>query len=330
MSGSHINLPALNIEREQSEINALITSLQQYRPSTRSARDLNSSTSNSNTPKSAPVKSGRGRPPKNKEVPSSPVVNAAEALCPNSFDLIIECLNKLNSQNQILINKVAELDSIVQEQGKTIETLQTRVVSSTTTAALTSDIPAPSKELYSTVVKRVEKIEENINSHLLLCCGTTVTNKIESSSTNNVVDLEKIKAEICAEVCGETVSKISVSALGISIYGKSKKLLKIECANVNVRNHLLEQAKKRKPVGIYVVEFLSPEKLRLHQRVNDLKREFPSKVRAVYIRRGDIFCKIEPNGEVFRVIQDENVEEIRRQLLDRRVTAGGDDGADAE
>ena len=148
------------------------------------------------------------------------------------------------------------------------------------------------------MVKRVEKIEENINSHLILCRGPSVIDKIATSTVNGVIDLEKVKAEICAEVCGETVSKISVSSLDLSIYGKSKKNLKIECASVTVRNHLLEQARKRKPEGIYLAEFLSPEKLKLHHRVNDLKREFPREVRAVYIRRGDIFCKTEPNGEV--------------------------------
>ena len=165
-------------------------------------------------------------------------------------------------------------------------------------------------------MKRVEKIEKNINSHLLLCRGPAVGGKIDPSTVNGVVDLDKVKAEICAEVCGETVSKISVSALGISVYGKRKKTLKIECASVNVRNHLLEQARKRKPVGIYLVEFLSPEKLSLY-RVNDLKKEFPSKVNAVYVRRGDIFCKIEPDGDVIRVIKGENVDDLRRQFADR-------------
>ena len=213
----------------------------------------------------------------------------------------------------------------MQEQSKTIEILQTQTVSSDVTDPSTIDAPAPANELFNTVVKRVEKIEENINSHLLLCRGPAVANKIADSTVNNVVDLQKVKAEICAEVCGETISKISVSALGVSLYGKSKKLLKIECANLNVRNHLLEQARRRKPTGVYLVEFLSPEKLKLYQRVNDLKREFPGKVRAVYIRKGEVFCKTEPNGDVIRITRNENIDEIRRQFRDQPVTA--EDGA---
>ena len=317
MSGSHVSLPALDIEREQKVIDSLITSLQQYKPTRKNTRDLNCAAST--TPKSAPTKAGRGRPLRNKEVPSSPVVPVDDDLSENSIELVIECLNKLNSQNQKLFNLVTELDSKVQEQNKTIETLHTKIASCAEKSPSPSDSSSspPVNELFSTVVKRVNKIEENINSHLLLCRGPAVINKIADSKVNGVVDLDKVKAEVCAEVCGETVSRISVLALGVTIYGKNKNLLRIECASVNVRNHLLEQARKRKPAGIYLVEFLSPERLKLHQRVNELKREFPNSIRAVYIRRGDIFCKSEPDGDVTRITKDEHINDLRRQFADR-------------
>ena len=233
----------------------------------------------------------------------------------NSLELVIECLNKLNSQNQKLFNPLTELDSKVQEQNKTIETLHTKIASCVGKSPSPSDGSSspPVNELFTTVVKRVNKIEENINFHLLLCCGAAVTNKIADSKVNGVVDLDKVKAEVCTEVCGETVSRKSVLALGVSIYGKNKNLLKIECASVNVKNHLLEQARKRKLAGIYLAEFLSLEKLKLHQqRVNELKREFPNSIRAVYIRRGDIFCKSEPDSDVIRITKDENINDLRR------------------
>ena len=316
MSGSHVSLPALDIERGQKVIDSLITSLQQYKPTRKNTRDLKSAAST--TPKSAPTKAGRGRPPRNKEVPSSPVVLAGDDLSENSLELVIECLNKLNSQNQKLFNFVTELDSKVQEQNKTIGTLHTKIASCAEKSPSPSDSSSspPVNELFSTVVKKVNKIEENINSHLLLCRGPAVINKIADSKVNGVGDLDKVKAEVCAEVCGETVSRISVLALGVSIYEK-KNLLKIECASMNVRNHLLEQARKRKPAGIYLAEFLSPEKLKLHQRVNELKREFLNGIRAVYIRKGDIFCKSEPDGDVTRIAKDEHINDLRRQFADR-------------
>ena len=71
-------------------------------------------------------------------------------------------------------------------------------------------------------MKRVEKIEQNINSHFLVCSGPAVTSKITSTTVNGVPDVDKIKAEICAEVCGDTISRVSVSSLGVAVYGEKK------------------------------------------------------------------------------------------------------------
>ena len=330
MSGGHVSLPALDIEREQKEIDVLIASLQQYKPAGRRIKEQTPTTSTSTTPKSVPSKPGRGRPPKNREVTSSPAVAAEETVCAAGFELVIECLNRLNSQNQKLFNRVSELDNLVKEQNKTIESLQTRSEpnSESVQAVNGGSSPASDIELLTTVVKRVEKIEDNINSHLLICRGPAVTAKIAASTRNGTVDLERVKAEICADVCEGTVSQISVSALGISIYGKSKKLLKIQCASINVRNHLLQQARSRKPTGIYITEFLSPDRIKLYHRLNDLKREFPRKVKAVYIRKGEVFCKTEPEGDVIRITEFACIDDLRRQLADRGESANHLDGAD--
>ena len=332
MSGSHVSLPALDIEREQKEIDSLITALQQYKPASRSSRASNSSNHGAVTPKSGPSKNGRGRPPKNKEVvPSSPVIPVGESFCENSVELIIECINKLNAQNQKLSNQVTELHSIVIEQSKTIDSLKAKIDSppEIEQSSNSSNVSSPANEIFATVVKRVEKIEQNINSHLLICRGPEVTNKIASSTVNGVADIDKIKAEICAEVCGDTVSRVSVTALGVSIYGKEKKTLRIECANVSVRNHLLDQARRRKPVGIYLSEFLSPEKLSLLQRTRNLRRDFPTQVRAVYIRRGEIYCKTEPEGDVIHIVGGDTVDDLRRQFAESSTTVDGNGAAAA-
>ena len=332
MSDGHVSLPALDIEREQREINDLIASLQRYKPTGKATKDQIPSTSVSTTPKCAPSKALRGRPAKkeNRDVPSSPAAPVGETLCAAGFELVIECLIRLNSQNQKLSNRVSELDIIVKEQNKVIEFLQTRLETSgeSVNRANEGSPAAPENELLSTVVKRVEKIENNINSHLLLCRGPAVADKIADSTSNGVIDLEKIKAEICADVCGETVSKISVSALDISVYGKSKKLLKIECANTSVRSHLLEQARRRKPAGIYLAEFLSPDKIKLYHRLLELRKEFPRKVKAVYVRKGDIFCKTEPEGDVIRVYGGACIDDLRRQFSIRRESADCPEGVD--
>ena len=111
---------------------------------------------------------------------------------------------------------------------------------------------------------------------------------------------------------------------------KNKNFLKIECTSVNVINHFLEQARKRKPAGIYLAEFLSPEKLKLHRQVNKLKREFPNSIRAVYIRRGDIFCKSEPDGDVIHITKDEDIDDLLRQFADHSANTVANGAAVAE
>ena len=106
--------------------------------------------------------------------------------------------------------------------------------------------------------------------------------------------------------------------------------MKIECASISVRNHLLEQARNRKPTGIYLAEFPSTDKLSLYRRINELKREYPNKVRAVYIRKGDIFCKTEPNGEVLKIANAKIVDELRSQFTDRPADAVGNGANTAE
>ena len=79
-----------------------------------------------------------------------------------------------------------------------------------------------------------------------------------------------------------------------------------------------------------VLNFFLRKDFEWHQRVNDLEREFPRKMRAVDIRERDIFCKTEPNGDVIRVSQDEDIDKIRRQFLDQPVIAEEDGTTSAD
>ena len=73
----------------------------------------------------------------------------------------------------------------------------------------------------------MEKLENNQNSRLLICRGPTVTRKIASHSGGSTVELEKIKAELCIDICGTDIAKISVDAFDVSVFGKNRDSLKI-------------------------------------------------------------------------------------------------------
>ena len=121
-----------------------------------------------------------------------------------------------------------------------------------------------------------------------------MSSKITSSTAGSTTNIDLIKAELCREICGENVTEISVDSLSVNIYGKNKNSLKIKCNNVNTRDFLLKQARSRKPEGIYVTEFLTPNSLKVYHQLCGLRRNYPQNFKAVYTRNGEIFCRINP------------------------------------
>ena len=91
----------------------------------------------------------------------------------SGFDMILDCLAKLNVQNEKRLYRVAELDSVIQKANKTIENLKVKVESRSESDSSPNDnhpivvppIPSEHDKLLQTVVERVEKTEGNINSH---------------------------------------------------------------------------------------------------------------------------------------------------------------------
>ena len=307
MAGSHVGFSVLSIEEEQKEIDKLISSLLEYKPAT---KDNSSPHINSPQQKSTPVAASkiarnRGRPPKPKPVSSSSPVETETShgnrILP-SMELIITCMEKLNNQNKILINKVIDLESVVQNQcskGPTENNTENPSVSET--AAPSSPV---SSAVIKSVVEKVYKIEENLNSRLLICRGPTVSRKIAASTENSQIDFGKLKAELCADICGREITKISVGSFGISLFGRNRDMLKVDCNNISIKKHLLNQAREKKPKGIYLVEFLSPYKRKIHNKLVTLRKENPSRLKAVYIRGGVIYGKVGQDTLKFESLVD--------------------------
>ena len=151
---------------------------------------------------------------------------------------------------------------------------------------------AVSSSILSSVVERVERIEDNLSSRLLICRGPSVSELISSLTESGIRDLEKVKGQLCMKICGADITKISVQSIGVSIFGKNRAFLKIECNNISVKRHLLEQVKIKKPRGIYVVEYLAPDKRKIYNSLFNLKKRYPAVIKFIYIRSGVIFGKI--------------------------------------
>ena len=297
MEGSHVGPAFIDIGREQEEIDKLIDTLLDFKPVKRKNSQVNSS---SPGPRSSPLpvaKSirGRGRPPKTRQSgvshsPSSVSVADDSASLP-AVDLLIECVQKLSNQNKVLLNKVSELESLVRDLSQRKQESVIAENLSTSTRPQDSQV-AVSSSILSSVVERVERIEDNFSSRLLICRGPSVSELISSLTESGIADLEKVKGQLCMKICGADITKISVQSIGVSIFGKNRASLKIECNNISVKRHLLEQVKIKKPRGIYVVEYLAPDKRKIYNSLFNLKKRYPAVIKFIYIRGGVIFGKI--------------------------------------
>ena len=226
---------------------------------------------------------GRGRPPKTRQsgVSHSPssVSVADDSTSLPAVDLLIECVQKLSNHYKVLLNKVIELDSFVSKQSQRTQNSAIVENHSTSTCPQASQV-AVSPSLFSSVVERVEKIVDNLNSRLLICRGPSVSELISLQTESGITDLEKVKGQLLyMKLCGADITKISVQSIGVSIFGKKPASLKIECNNISVKRHLLDQVKIKKPRGIYDVEYLSPDKRKIYNHLFNLKKRYSSVVK---------------------------------------------------
>ena len=116
----------------------------------------------------------------------------------------------------------------------------------------------------SVVEERLEKLEQNMNSNILICRGDRVESIIvESKRDSAQPNLERLKGDVCKAVCGVEVTNVDICSISVSVFGSDKKKIKIDCRNPKSKVFLLKQAKKKRPEGIYVSEFLTKNKLNI-------------------------------------------------------------------
>ena len=312
MASSHLSYGDIDIEEEQKEIDRLVKLLLEYKPKKKNngeKQNRNNSPGHLLTPKTASsTAKPRGRPPKTKvnTVSRSPSVSdtGSESSDLPSFELLIECIEKLNNQNKILLSKVSELESHVKERDLARPSGDPENFSPAEPSLTSSE----SSDLnFKSMAEKVNKIENNINSRLLICRGPRVTRKIASHTEGSVIELEKIKAELCIDICGTDIAKISVDSFDVSLFGKNRDSLKIECNNTGVKKYLLNQARQKKPIGIYLVEFLSADKRKIHNSLVSLRKENPAIIKAVYVRGGAVYGKIGEETLKFECLNDVEV-----------------------
>ena len=150
------------------------------------------------------------------------------------------------------------------------------------------------------VSDRLERIEQNLNSNSLICRGPAVEELINKSSSTQLPTSERLKGEVCSAVCGEEITGVDVNSLQLTIFGRNKKCIKLNCVNPSSKLHLLKKARERRPEGFYLSEFLTANKLKVYYNLRQLKKQHPNKIKSVFTRGGNILYTLHNSNQVFQ------------------------------
>ena len=157
---------------------------------------------------------------------------------------------------------------------------------------------------------RLEKIEQNLNSNVLICRGPGIAELIDRTKIGSSVNYEGLKGNLCRAICGDDVTEIDIRNLQVSLFGREKKSVKIDCGNSLSKLHIVRQAKRKKPLQIYVSEFLTKSKLSVFQNLRNLKRLHPEKISSVYTKEGNIFYRLQGADRAILVKSVQEIENI--------------------
>ena len=287
MDGSHDEVSLDDLYGRQRDIDGLIDSLLKFVPtSTNTATQQrrgsigNVSSVTSNSPSSQTNK-GRGRPRRTQTSvvvpPPSPAPSGSSVV---SLETIVECLNKINDQNKKLLNFVDVLAHKVERN---------TITESTPVPQSADPLPIEQKAVLEGVNDRLERIEQNLNSNTLICRGPAIERLVNETATGESANLERLKGKVCEAVCGDEVTSVDVNDLQVSLFGRDRKSVRLNCTKLASKIHLLKQARRKRPDGIYINEFLTSSKLNIYKSLRQLKARHPHNIKAAFTRNGNIF-----------------------------------------
>ena len=97
------------------------------------------------------------------------------------------------------------------------------------------------------------------------------------------------------------MTNVDISSVHVTIFGGDKKKLKIDCRNPATKVFLVKQARKKRPQGIYVSEFLTPNRLQIFYNLRQLKKQHSDKIKSVYTRGGNIYYRLQNSDREIRI-----------------------------
>ena len=175
--------------------------------------------------------------------------------------------------------------------------------------------PVPQQKTLSEEIKqnnlevRVDAIEQKSLSHVLLCSGDKITEAIENHP-------ETLKDTVVSSVC-QALPEVARNEdiVRVTIFGRKKKAVKIECSSEQCKKKLISSARRTKPENIYFAEFLTPLRNKMFFSLRSLKNKYPEKISAVYTRDGIIFYKL-PGTDGYKTVRhSKDITDLENRFL---------------
>ena len=230
--------------------------------------------------------------------------------------MLIELINSMNNLNKSILEELTTIKSkysILQNEMKEYKKNSKDVINSDNsitepivsefpivgnTAEATREIKTENIARIDTLENEVEKLRQVQNKNFLICNGPVIEDLI--SRENSVNLKQSFQTYINQNIILNNDSEIET----VSYFGKSKKLLRVKCISVEVRNKILSAARRKKLPGVYFNELLTQQKNRLYFKMRELKRAHADKITSTYVRGGNIYYKL-VNTEGFKLINTE-------------------------
>lgn len=161
---------------------------------------------------------------------------------------------------------------------------------------------------------KLDQLEQKNNINILLCNGDFIDNlKYNDNIELKSKIVNKIQT-VHSSLCDSDIETVVSFNKNSNSKDKIIRRVKVFCRSTEVKKSILFGAREKKLNDIYFSEFLTVRRFKLFFELRQLRREFPSKIFAVYTRNGNLFCKLSANEHHIPIKIHKDIEHLRTQL----------------
>lgn len=221
----------------------------------------------------------------------------------NKFDIVESKTETLACENlnfQSSINKInKDLESKI-SAGDEQDT--SRITSETNNTVIN----------FKNIENKLEKLEQYEANKYIVCQGTKVEELMNASKDN--LNIKEVLKDHFASILDPESVPVLDEIITVKIYGRDKKILKLELSNNIKKNLIISTLKRKRPSGLYISEFLIPAKLKLFHQVRLFSKTIPEKIERVFTRNGVIYYKNKMTGQIHIIDNEISFQRLKNEI----------------